>query len=320
MVLRRHTQSRLVALLELFLTLIWAVACAVTVMTGWIGLFTLTPAVLVLWFARPRVRVVERDPQLMLKRPQDDDSPGQRRQDAESRVRVWGWVATFGLGLIAAVAGQLPALAALSWSHAHGFSLARLQNMASNGLAVTTLLFVSTPVQVGLLFWFARLRGSSAMDYLALILLRKRDIVTLILSAAILLAASDGVSRLLEKDVVTSFQSDIFRSAASSGTLLWLWLAVVVIAPIGEEILFRGFLFRGWQRSPNNAWAAIGVTAALWAIVHVQYNLLVIGEIFLVGLGLGWVRWRTGSTISTIVLHSFLNAIGMAETFVQLRG
>jgi CAAX protease family protein len=95
---------------------------------------------------------------------------------------------------------------------------------------------------------------------------------------------------------------------------------VVIVAPIGEETLFRGFLFRGWQRSPDNAWAAIVGTAFLWAIVHVQYNPLVVSEILLVGLALGWVRWRTRSTISTILLHSFLNAAGMTETYFQLRG
>ncbi len=56
MVLRRHTQSRLVALLELILTLIWAAACAVSVMIGWAGLVVLAPAILVLWFVRPRGR------------------------------------------------------------------------------------------------------------------------------------------------------------------------------------------------------------------------------------------------------------------------
>src|SRR5271166_3491924 len=51
-----------------------------------------------------------------------------------------------------------------------------------------------------------------------------------------------------------------------------------------------------------------------------KYNPLVVGEILLVGLALGWVRWRTRSTISTILLHTFLNAAGMAETYFQLRG
>jgi ABC-2 type transport system permease protein len=54
MVLRRHSQSRLVALLELVLTLIWAVACAVSVMTGGVGLLVLTPVILILWLIRPR--------------------------------------------------------------------------------------------------------------------------------------------------------------------------------------------------------------------------------------------------------------------------
>ncbi len=61
MVLRRHTQSRLVALLELVLTLIWAVACAVSVMIGWAGLVVLTPAILVLWLIRPRGRDTKRN-------------------------------------------------------------------------------------------------------------------------------------------------------------------------------------------------------------------------------------------------------------------
>ena len=59
MVLRRHSQSRLVAMLELVLTLIWAVACAVTVMIGWVGLVTLAPAMLLMWIVRPRARDFE---------------------------------------------------------------------------------------------------------------------------------------------------------------------------------------------------------------------------------------------------------------------
>ena len=60
MVLRRHSQSRLVALLEFVLTLEWAVACAISLMTGWIGLIILTPAIVLLWFLRPRNRTVRK--------------------------------------------------------------------------------------------------------------------------------------------------------------------------------------------------------------------------------------------------------------------
>lgn len=256
----------------------------------------------------------------MLKHRRENSLLENSHLDTEWDTNAWGGLATGGLALAAAVIAQVPALAVVAWSHDYGFSLVKLKQMAGDGVAVTTLLWVSTPVQVGLLFWFARLRSSSAIKYLALTLPRKRDILLLLLSAAALLTISDGVSLLLGKNVVTSFQDDIYRSAASAGLLVWLWLAVVIVAPIGEETLFRGFLFRGWQRSPYSAWAAIGGTAFLWAIVHVQYNPLVVGEILLVGLVLGWVRWRTRSTISTILLHSFLNAAGMVETYFQLHG
>ena len=56
MVLRRHSQSRLVALVELVLTIAWTVACASTIMLGWLGLVTLAPALALLWFVRPRTR------------------------------------------------------------------------------------------------------------------------------------------------------------------------------------------------------------------------------------------------------------------------
>jgi uncharacterized protein len=247
--------------------------------------------------------------------------PSERPSAAPIRpTALRAWLATLGLGVVAAVAGQIPALAVLSWSPGDEFSLAKLQGMAGNGEAVIILVCVSTPVQVGLLFWFARRRSSSAVNYLALIVPKKRHILRLFLAAAALFALGDGVNWLLGGRIVTPFQVDIYRSAEKGGALLWLWLTVVIVAPIGEETLFRGFLFQGWRRSPNDAWAAIGATALLWALVHVQYNPLIIGQIFFVGLALGWVRWTTGSTISTIFIHALLNAIGLIETHFALRG
>src|SRR5262249_40270717 len=68
------------------------------------------------------------------------------------------------------------------------------------------------------------------------------------------------------------FQLDTYRTASAAGWLPWLLFTVVVMAPIGEETLFRGFLFRGWHRSPRDIWPVIVVTAMLWAVVHLQYD------------------------------------------------
>ena len=126
----------------------------------------------------------------------------------------------------------------------------------------------------------------------------------------------DGASKLFDYNPVTQFQFDIYSSARIEGWLPWLWLAIVVVGPIGEETLFRGFLFRGWHRSPGDPWVAIIVTALLWALSHAQYNLFLIGQVFVFGLLLGWFRFKNGSTILSIVLHGLLNLAAMLETFV----
>jgi uncharacterized protein len=68
---------------------------------------------------------------------------------------------------------------------------------------------------------------------------------------------------------------------------------VWVAAGVGEEILFRGAL------QPR---IGIGLSAALFAILHVQYQIPGILMIFVVGVALGLVKQRTSTTF-TIVVH-----------------
>jgi membrane protease YdiL (CAAX protease family) len=58
------------------------------------------------------------------------------------------------------------------------------------------------------------------------------------------------------------------------------------------------------------------VTALLWALSHAQYNLFFISQVFVLGLPLGWFRFKSGSTILTILLHGLLNLEAMLETVV----
>ena len=231
-----------------------------------------------------------------------------------NNVKPWGRWATLGLGLIAALVAQMPALAAIIWWW--GLDLVHLPDIASEGVTVTLLICISTPVQVLLLAVMARQTGANAADYLGFKLPRKSDVVVGIIVVLVFIAVADGASWLLRRDIVTQFQSDIYRTARTAGWLPWLVLAVVVVAPIGEETLFRGFLFRGWNRSPSDAWAAIIVTALLWALVHVQYDLYFMGQVFAYGIVLGWFRWVSGSIILTMLLHGLINFGGMVETFM----
>ena len=118
---------------------------------------------------------------------------------------------------------------------------------------------------------------------------------------------------------MTAFQQQSYATAAAEGWLLPMFLGAVIVAPAGEEIMFRGFLFRGWARSERSAWPAIVVISMLWAALHVQYDWTGILQIFVIGLFLGWMRWRSGSTLLTFFLHTLFNLEGTLETVLQIR-
>ena len=84
----------------------------------------------------------------------------------------------------------------------------------------------------------------------------------------------------------------------------------------GEELLFRGFLFRGWRRSRRDVWSI--VLTALLGPSSICNMILSYCSMFAYGLMLGWLRWVTGSTILTMLLHGLINFEGMLETFVAL--
>lgn len=227
-------------------------------------------------------------------------------------MNPWGRIATLGLGFIALLAGQLTALVALTlW---YGRPLGQVPDLGGDGVAVTLIIAVSTPVEVALMALFARRVGASAADYLGWVWPRRGQVLFGVAAVAVFIVVSNLVSVLIGRNIVTDFQVDIYRSASANGFLPLLWLVVVAVTPIGEETLFRGFLFRGWLRAPRDAWPTIAGTSLLFALVHVQYDGFIIAQVFACGLLLGWMRWASGSTVLTMLLHGLINFEGMLET------
>lgn len=241
--------------------------------------------------------------------------------DADSRAtgaKPWGRVSTLGLGFLALLAGQIAALAALTWWYGRG--LAQLPDFAADGVAVTLIILISTPVQLVLLWVMASRAGGDPARYLGLVWPSKGEVLMGAAAVVVFIVVGNVATWLAGKNIVTGFQIDIYRTASAAGWLPWLWLIVVVVTPIGEETLFRGFLFRGWHRTSADAWIVILATAALFAVVHVQYDFYVMGQVFVSGLILGWFRWATGSTILTMLMHAMINFEGMLETFLTRHG
>src|SRR3974377_2371806 len=112
-----------------------------------------------------------------------------------------------------------------------------------------------------------------------------------------LIAAGDALLYLTGRDLVTAFQLQSYTTAAAAGWLPAMLAAAILIAPAGEEAMFRGFLFRGWVRSPRSVWPAIVVISILWAMLHIQYDWAGVLQIFVIGFFLGWIQWRGGSRV-----------------------
>jgi membrane protease YdiL (CAAX protease family) len=94
--------------------------------------------------------------------------------------------------------------------------------------------------------------------------------------------------------------------------LISLWVGMVIAAPIAEEILYRGLLYRGLAASRLGVLGAIVLTSVLFGLVHYPgFGWPRVVMTGFVGLLLGWVRWRTASTSVSIVAHATTNLVGI---------
>ena len=106
------------------------------------------------------------------------------------------------------------------------------------------------------------------------------------------------------------FGSDMSRLPPAGPIALGLIVArACLLAPLAEELLFRGALF-GWARRRLPATPTVLLTAALFAGIHMMPLLLPVT--FLFGVAAGWVRERTGSTLPFFVMHVLNNVLMLA--------
>jgi uncharacterized protein len=228
-------------------------------------------------------------------------------------IKPWGLFATFALGAIALLAGQLSGIVAVSGLY--GFDLRQIGTISRDGGGIILFICVSAPVQVALLVAAASFKGNAAA-YLGYKLPKRGEVLFGIAALAALILVGDLISVLAGRSIVDPFQSDIYQAAQKANLFPLLLFAITILIPIGEESLFRGFLFRGWLQAPRSAWPVIVLTAGLFAIIHVQYDWFLIGQVFAFGVFFGWMRWVTGSTLLTMLLHGLVNLEGMVETLL----
>jgi uncharacterized protein len=137
-------------------------------------------------------------------------------------------------------------------------------------------------------------------------------------AAALILLVVTG---LLEFLLYKSFAVDIFsdtawlREGLSSPVAAGTFVIAVVLAPAWEELTFRGFLLSALAQSRLGFWGAALVANVLWTALHASYSWPGVASVFVAGLILSWLVWRTGSIKPAIVTHALGNAFALAFTY-----
>lgn len=87
-------------------------------------------------------------------------------------------------------------------------------------------------------------------------------------------------------------------------------LASSLVAPLFEEIMFRGFLLGHLDKALGPLRASL-ISSAIWAMVHFQYTPVEKGYIFLFGMLLCAARYRGKTLLTPVIIHSFNNAVSV---------
>jgi uncharacterized protein len=201
-----------------------------------------------------------------------------------------------------------------------GMELTSITEGGADGGALTGALIGTIVLQLGVMALallpllgarrpYARLLGPTrwtpAMWGLGLVIGFATTIITYTVNAIV--ALSIGIDEPVEQELL-----DIVL-AGGTVTLLAVLLAVV-IAPVGEEIIFRGVLHRAIADKAG-FWVGAIISSALFAVVHVEvvlsqpYGLV---GLFLVGFLLALAYHRTGSLIVPIIGHAVFNAVSVS--------
>jgi membrane protease YdiL (CAAX protease family) len=169
---------------------------------------------------------------------------------------------------------------------------------------------ISNAVLDGLLAGYVLLAvRSSHVDPADTLALRRTPWRPAVALAALVFAAITVLDIVVDALLGASRQQGITPTHTPRDGHQWLSLgialvALVVIAPIAEELTFRGLCFASMGRF------ALPGSAALFAVAHALPVLLL--PVFLAGLGLGWLRRRTDSLYPGLAVHMSLNATALA--------
>jgi|TARA_B100000953_G_scaffold61475_1_gene48959 hypothetical protein len=157
----------------------------------------------------------------------------------------------------------------------------------------------------------------SIIESLRLNAISKQVIVATILLSIGAMIIADEINILVDMIIPApdSFlQLEALLTPDNPISMFLLIITIVLLAPIGEELLFRGFLQKYLEIAWGDITKAILLSSLFFAAIHFNPYWLI--QIYLLGVLLGYIAWQTQSVVSSIIFHVIINASSLIFTFL----
>ncbi|TYO62409.1 CPBP family intramembrane metalloprotease [Bradyrhizobium hipponense] len=245
------------------------------------------------------------------------DHPPLIMTPADHTPGVWKFWGTALWGLLIFVAmfvGQVGAILLLVVLRGIPINMASIQIVGSEPQALALSVTMGLPATLVAVWLAIRIKKASFVDYLALHWPSWKHLLFGAIGLVLLVVAWETMSRGLGREATPGFMTDLLKSGRDKGAALLLLFAFSVAAPMSEEVLARGFLYRGWSASFLRVPGAIILSSLVWTVVHLQYDMYFLAEVFTIGVWFGYMRYRANSLWLTIVLHALNNMTAVVLT------
>ncbi len=180
-------------------------------------------------------------------------------------------------------------------------------------LSVIVFLALSQVGVIAFAWWAAGFFGGErrAVLHLDRGLPSLRDVAIAIAGLVVVLGTYNLLVYLLRPDL---FMADVATFLPMLQVPIWpvTALAVGIGAPISEEILFRGFALAALTRWRGGFWTAALVANVAWTSFHLGYSVAGLLEVFIGGLYISWLLWRSGNLWLPIIAHMATNIVFLA--------
>lgn len=236
----------------------------------------------------------------------------QKTEGAEQPKIKWGPVTAIAISILAYIAAQLILIIPLALIANNGRDVqATLNDSAWLQLALTGL---SSAALIGVLWLFLHQRKSNFKE-LGFRPLVPRDIAWVILGLVVyyvVLVFALSLANLIPNFNLEQTQTIGYQSA-NGWQLSLAFLGLVILPPLAEETLFRGFLYRGLANHWPKIWAAL-IASLLFAIVHFQWNVGI--DVFVLSMVMIMLYEKTKNLWVCVALHALKNLIAFLILFV----